>query len=294
MNTLLIIEGAASVVVVAGLAVAGRALWKHLALKRRRARLRAHVHAFLADRPTIAVRRWLGVGNVGAVVLAGLAEGWEREVSLFWRSRLPMPAEVVVKVAQFSGGTTKRREILARLASDLEADLAGPDPVPICPMLALGFVERGLPDGNALVEVMPLVEGHALKVAIAEGRLTDREASLRELLGILRSVLFLEARGLYNRNVDTENVIVRQDGTWVRIDYDSIKAVDELPLERMERLSRLVAAVFGAVARTPADLSLLARVRQQSRTAPESWQIRGLPMSTADLVREIESVLGTR
>lgn len=294
MNANLLIGATAVALFLAGLALGGRAAWKALVLRRRRRALQSGVESFLSARKSIQVVRWLGVGNVGGVVLATLRDGWEREIGTIWKSCLPMPAQVVVKVAQFSGGTTRRREILGALAADIESDLASTNPVPICPMLALGFIEGGLPDGNALIEVMPLIPGVTLKSAIALGKVGDRVSTLREFLNILRTVRFLEDRRLYNRNLDSENVMVQPDGHWVRIDYDSIKKVDAMPLERMERLSRLAAEVLGAVASTREDMALLARVRQQSRTAPESWRLRGLVLSTEELVAEFESLPGVR
>ncbi|MBX3729953.1 MAG: hypothetical protein KF858_12265 [Candidatus Sumerlaeia bacterium] len=243
----------------------------------RRRRLRRHMDRLLRGRNGVRIVRRLGLGNVGAVYLAHLGEGWRESLGVRWSTQAPMPATVVVKGAQFRSSAATL-EILLALAARIEARIHEEPTIPICPFLALGWLESA--DGPVVVEVMPLVEGPNVRTLLKEATQLNAAETLRQLDAILGTVELLEAEGFYNANLDTENILVEPSGRWVRIDYDTVSRPDEFPLIRMRRLARLVCAVLEALAaRQSLALSddLLKRLRSTRDADFEAWEKTGVP-----------------
>ncbi|HPB30848.1 MAG TPA: hypothetical protein PLB62_05290 [Candidatus Sumerlaeota bacterium] len=206
-----------------------RGLGKKMALKRGALRLLKGPLAALGN-PHI-----LGVGNAGAVLAADLNPFWDNGITFSWKSASPFPHRVAVKLAIFHDHA-ERLDILRHLADALEKQKDIPATAALCPFLALG--EISFEEKTWLVEIMPLIEGTLLKSALRKGGVPP-ETVPHNLTTALNTVLLLEKMGFYTRNLDTENVMVRPDGSWIRIDFDNARRTTMFPPERMIRLSRL-------------------------------------------------------
>lgn len=264
--------------------------------------LRRQIGGYLRQRVrSISVVEFLGVGNVGAVYACELGEGWERDLGIQWRSALPIPPVVAVKLCPMKG-VPERIEQLSPVAKRVDAAHLADPAFPLCPFLALGSVEP-IPGKPMLVQVMPILPGPSLKDALP--RCMDQpQQALGEFLRVLSTVQFLESVGVYTRNLDAENVMFDADGRWVRIDYDNAKAVEKFPLERMRRLARLVREVLEPLAGS--DLGgvrgLLDRARATESAPLAEWDSNGgIPESSrgtiigspAELIAAVECLRQT-
>jgi hypothetical protein len=243
----------------------------------RRLRLRRHMDQLVRGRRGVRIIRRIGVGNVGAVYLANLGEGWRESLGVRWSTQGPMPATVVIKCAQFRSSAATLETLLA-LAARIEARQQTDPTIPICPFLALGLLES--PDGPVVVEVMPHIEGPSVRTLLKEARQLNATETLRQLDAILGTVELLEAEGFYNANLDTENILVEPSGRWVRIDYDTVSQPGQFPLVRMRRLARLVCAVLEGLASVKSLAvaeELLERLRATRDADFEAWETSGVP-----------------
>lgn len=283
MELVPIVAGAAFAVIAAGV-FAWR--WKRSRRRRQTRKLKKHtlrwIHA--KGRP-VEAGELIGVGNVGAVVRARLLPGWEEDFGNFWRSRLPMPDQVVVKVCVFRDHDLRRKD-LPQLAADIDDLLLGEDPPPLCPFTSLG--ERTVPGlGRVIIEVMPLVKGKSLEEAFAEGYRPDLATAVHELSRIIRTFPAFENLGWYSRNLDASNVMLQDDGTWLRIDFDNARRTVLSAERRMRRLSRLAETVLSNVADlpdTPPIQDLRDRLR---RTDTIGLETPGALQSTEELLEEL-------
>ena len=221
-------------------------LWKNSRRFRFKRRLRKEVLDLIHEKLSCLEHvRLLGVGNVGAVVRAGLSNGWERQLGISWKGSSDIPSRVAIKFALFRS-PGERMAVLTNLASEMDRSILSGDLPAICPLVALGRFPR--PSGNSeyIVQLMPHIEGENLSDKLSRDRL-DLEYALGELISTMETVLYLENRGFYSRNVDAENLIVTPGGKWIRIDFDNAVRPGRFPLRRMIRLARLCAGVLDKV-----------------------------------------------
>ena len=252
----------------------GLALWQHgRGRSGAERRLRKAVLSLPVLRnPALRDVEFLGVGNVGCVVSARLGEGWKEELGITWCCSMlsgkeagDSPCESVsIKIAPKKKRPEGRLALLTEFTCETESDfIAGRVPA-LCPFLALGLLE--VPKRPPyLIQIMPRIEGEPLTDLLARG-LPNPQAALEELARVLETALYLDQHAYFSRNLDAENVIVQPDGTWVRIDYDSIRRRDFEPVKRIQRLLRLTRLVAEALpADYPARAGLLDRLQAAGR-----------------------------
>lgn len=210
--------------------------------------------------------REIGVGHVGAAFTARLAGEWEKQLGILWKTEVPFPELVVVKIC-FLEKPRKRATKLIDLARKLEARVEPAKPLPLCPFLAIGMISSEQNDGNCVVEIMPFIKGEELREVLRREDLPVRE-SLQELVSVLKSALLLEELGYLAKGLDAENILVQPDRSWLRIDYDSLRKTSDPPLSYMIRFCRICRIVLENLRKNmqsdEAD-TLIARIRATER-----------------------------
>lgn len=264
--------------------------WKSSRRARNMRRIKKHSLRWLGETGRkIETLHFIGVGNVGTVVLAKLLPGWEEDIGLFWRTRLPMPEEVVVKVCVFRDHDLRRQD-LPLLAADVDEMLLGENPPPICPFTALGETTvEGL--GRVIIELMPLVKGKSLEDAFAEGYRPDLKTAVHEITRIINTFPAFESRRWYSRNLDDSNVMLQDDGSWLRIDFDNARRSVLSAERRMRRLSRLAETVLSNVSNLP-DTAEVRDLRDRlRRTDTIGLETPGALKTTEELLEELNRLV---
>jgi serine/threonine protein kinase len=239
----------------------------------------------------------LGVGNVGVVVAAKLSPGWEKQLGISWKSPSDLPSTVSVKIADFRN-SEERKDLLCRIASEMYNDVISGKIPPICPFFAIGSIPDFQGMKKYLVEVMPYINGENLsdKLKMEKFKL---DYAVKGILSILKTVLYLEKKGYYSRNVDVENVIVRPDGKWLRIDFDNAVDKKEFPIRRMIRIARFCVKVLERVDNNDTISEILKKIRitenaplksETSRNIKE-LQKQGIITTPDEMIKLLESCL---
>lgn len=229
--------------------------YKATKMRRRSQRQALAVGRAIEELRNVEVARPIGVGNIGAVYEARLRDGWHEELGIQWAAEEIPEGPLALKLAIFDH-PAKRAEVLSELAAEIMANRRAPNPVPLCPFLAIGLMDApAAVGGRFLVEVMPLIPGRPLREALDSGALDVVPAAelLAQLRRILATVEFLESRGYYSRNLDEDNVIVQPDSAWMRIDFDNAKRADRRPQKRAHRLCRFLLRVLDQMDRSAAS-----------------------------------------
>lgn len=216
------------------------------------------------------IGRFLGAGNIGAVWTVRLRPGWEEDIGLKWKATLPMPETVALKLCFFHERENRMTDLIA-LAGDVDRMLAeGKEPA-LCPFLAIG--EKEVPGmGRAIVEAMPTVDGPTLRDAFRrDGYRPSLAVAKRELHRMIGTFLLLESYGWYSRNLDSDNIMVQKDGTWIRIDFDAASRDGANAGKRLRRLCELTEEVLrhtDGVPDSAAVRELRSRLQQMSMKNP--------------------------
>jgi tRNA A-37 threonylcarbamoyl transferase component Bud32 len=185
--------------------------------------------ARIADRYVIEER--LGEGGMGVVFRA-------RD------ERLGRAVAVKVLLASSVGDAAARARLVreARAAAGLEH-----------PGIVHVYDVGETADGGAFL-VMELVRGKSLRDRIAEGGLTVAEAS-RVVLDVARALSFAHTAGFVHRDVKPDNVMVRDDGRAVILDFGLAKSFTASALAQTIDAGALTLTAKGAMVGTPAYLA---------------------------------------
>jgi len=271
----------AIVIALIALGILVRYLIRHFDRPRRKRKLKARIERFVQKRlRALKDPQFLAVGNVGTVFQAALHDNWKEELGIQWCTEVPIPERIIIKFRYIYPKLKDIPPALLALAPELDcADPYRPSH-DMCPYLAIGFVED--PDLELLVavEIMPLLDGEILEGKIKREKL-DPETTLPELIKMLTTVTFLEEKGFYTRNLDSGNVMVFPDGSWIRIDFDSAVMAKKFPLGRMIRLARLSRQVLRNIdwESKPENYREVMRLINRTRKAPlAKWERKGIPV----------------
>ena len=239
----------------------------------------------------------LGLGNIGLVLSAEVAQDYARDLGLKWESYLKWTGQVVIKLCVFKQ-PKGRLEALTCLADRMEKAIRNTSPPPaICPFLGVGRI--GGDDNRPVIitEIMPVIEGENLDSVLRKKKLEPAK-SLPQLIRVLETVPFLESLGFYSRSLDAENVMVSPDGQWTRIDFDNAVECEEYPLEVMYRMSRFTRFVFKKMAwqkRTPEIKSLMRKLKRTEKAplykiSTEPEQNDSIFLSVEVLIQDLQSL----
>lgn len=262
--------------------------WRRLSLTRSARRL-------TNDRDGVRIIKQLGAGNIGVVYLAELSGEWRKQLGIQWScSRIP-EEPVALKICSFKD-ERKRLHVLVRLAGVIDQALDAGSTLSLCPLLAVGLIEGTKPGEHLITEIMPHIRGDSLKNCIRDKKSlgTNPQIIMPKLLRILETAVFLEEKGFYTRSLDLENVIVQNDGSWLRIDYDSASKEDKSRAKRIRRLCRFSSQVLKSTGSDAPDIiDAIRKIKDTLRSLdrPAGRKHGDIPIqNTEDLIRIIENL----
>jgi serine/threonine protein kinase len=264
--------------------------------KWRRLSLDFTIRRLMDDLDDIHVIRRLGAGNIGVVYLVELSGKWEKQLGIQWTGNGPPDRQVALKICSFRVREGKRLPVLIELARVINRAIQEGESVRICPFHAIGLITGKRPDKKYIIEIMPVIRGESLEKHILKkgGSMPDFGVLISELSAVLESAVFFEKHGFFTRNLDLDNIIVREDGNWCRIDFDNAEKSDKHPAKRIRRMCRFSVQVLRSVSRNRPDVLVAIRGMEDTLHALQrpggGDQSEPAIQSTKDLIRVVKGL----